>query len=268
MEISVKGQSGETVDTIQLDDTVFNVPMNNSLVHQALVAYQLNKRHGTHSTKTRAQVSGGGRKPWIQKHTGRARQGSIRSPQWRGGGVVFGPHPRSYRKAIPRRMRRFALRCVLSQKARADQLVCLNSLDTVNGKTRSMVDLLANLGISGSALLVTLGSDTQVVQAAHNVKKVWTLPVNQLNAQELLSRETLVITLDAVRWAEESLVSDPHGRLARSGAYRSGAAQGSDPAEAGAPEPEEPQAAASVDDPVGAAGDALPGGALNEEDQT
>ena len=249
MEIPVIGQSGETVETIQLDDAVFNVPMNNSLVHQAMVAYQLNKRHGTHSTKTRGEVSGGGRKPWIQKHTGRARQGSIRSPQWRHGGVVFGPHPRSYRKAIPRRMRRTALRCVLSQKAREGQLVCLNSLDTVNGKTRSMIDLMANLGISGSALLVTQGSDTQVIQAAHNVKKVWTLPVSQLNAQELLSRETLVITLEAVRWAEESLVSDPHGRLARSGAYRAGnrTAPETTPPETTPPEAEEPPVDASVD---------------------
>ena len=249
MEIPVIGQSGETVETIQLDDAVFNVPMNNSLVHQAMVAYQLNKRHGTHSTKTRGEVSGGGRKPWIQKHTGRARQGSIRSPQWRHGGVVFGPHPRSYRKAIPRRMRRTALRCVLSQKAREGQLVCLNSLDTVNGKTRSMIDLMANLGISGSALLVTQGSDTQVIQAAHNVKKVWTLPVSQLNAQELLSRETLVITLEAVRWAEESLVSDPHGRLARSGAYRAGnrTAPETTPPEATPPEAEEPPVDALVD---------------------
>ncbi|PKB64048.1 MAG: 50S ribosomal protein L4 [SAR202 cluster bacterium Io17-Chloro-G2] len=212
MEVAVISQSGQVVDTVNLNDAVFNVPMNHALVHQALVGYQLNKRHGTHDTKTRAQVSGGGRKPWIQKHTGRARQGSIRSPQWRHGGVVFGPHPRSYRKALPKRMRRTALRCVLSEKAREGLLVCLDSFDTVNGKTRSMVDLLNNLGINGSALLVTQGSQDGVVRAAHNIQKIWTLPVNLLNAQELLSRETLVITLDAVRWAEESLASDPHGR--------------------------------------------------------
>ena len=240
MEVAVKAQSGETVETIELDDAVFNVPMNNSLVHQALVIYQLNKRQGTHDTKTRAQVSGGGRKPWIQKHTGRARQGSIRSPQWRHGGVVFGPHPRSYRKALPRRMRRYALRCVLSQKAREGRLVCLNSLDTVTGKTKSMIDLLANLGISGSALLVTQSSDSGVIKAAHNLKKVWTLPVNQLNAQELLAKETLIITLAAVRWAEESLASDPHGRLERSGASRGPASQTAVQAEARTAEEPEP----------------------------
>lgn len=207
MEIPVKNQDGDTVETIELDDAVFNVPMNHSLVHQALVIYQLNKRQGTHSTKTRAEVSGGGRKPWTQKHTGRARQGSIRSPQWRHGGVVFGPHPRSYRKTLPRRMRRLALKCVLSDKARQDRLICLDSMDSINGKTKSMVELLSKLGISGSALVVTRESDTGVVRASHNLGKVWTLPVNLLNAEQLLRRETLIMTLEAARWAEETLAA-------------------------------------------------------------
>ena len=215
MEVTVKNQQGQTVDTVDLDDGVFSVPMNNSLVHQALVIYQSNKRQGTHDTKTRAEVSGGGRKPWIQKHTGRARQGSIRAPHWRHGGVAFGPHPRSYRKALPKRMRRLALKCVLSDKARQSKLVCLDSTDGVDGKTKSMVGLLANLGVNGSTLLVTRNPDDNVVQAAHNLKKVWTLPVNLLNAQQLLERDTVIITLDAVRWAEEALGSEPHGRRGR-----------------------------------------------------
>ena len=109
MEVPVKNQSGETIDTIDLVDEVFNVPMKSALLHQAVVIYQGNKRQGTASTKTRSEVSGGGRKPWIQKHTGRARQGSTRSPQWRHGGVVFGPHPRDYRKSLPKQFRREAL---------------------------------------------------------------------------------------------------------------------------------------------------------------
>ncbi len=215
MEIAVKNQEGDTVETIQLDDAVFNVPMNHALVHQALVIYQLNKRQGTHDTKTRAEVSGGGRKPWIQKHTGRARQGSIRSPQWRHGGVVFGPHPRSYRKALPRRMRRLALRCVLSEKVRHHKLVCLETMDMVNGKTRSMAELLRNLAVSGSALVVTSEPEEQVIRAAHNLKKVWTLPVNQLNAQELLSRDTVIMTVAAARRAERLLGVEHHGRAGR-----------------------------------------------------
>ena len=205
MDIPVRNRDGDTVDTIQLNDAVFNVPMNPSLVHQALVIYQMNKRQGTHSTKTRAEVSGGGRKPWIQKHTGRARQGSIRSPQWRHGGVVFGPKPRDYRKALPRRMRRQALKCVLSDKARQDRLICLESWDGADGKTKSMAELLQNLEVSGSALMVTLDPEENVVRAAHNLGKVWTLPVNLLNAHELLRRETVIMTVDAARWAEEFL---------------------------------------------------------------
>ena len=215
MQVAVKNQSGDTVESIDLDDLVFNVPMNRSLVHQAMVIYQSNRRQGTHDTKTRAEVSGGGRKPWIQKHTGRARQGSTRSPHWRHGGVAFGPHPRSYRKALPKRMRRAALRCVLSEKARNDRMVCLDSMDGIDGKTRSMTGLLSRLNVSGSALIVTLGADPEVVQAASNLKKIYTLPVNQLNAETLLSRDTLIMTLEAARWAEDMLASEPHGRHGR-----------------------------------------------------
>ena len=212
MQVSVKNQKGELLDSIDLNDAVFNVPMNKSLVHQAMVIYQGNKRHGTHDTKTRAEVSGGGRKPWTQKHTGRARQGSTRSPQWRHGGVVFGPHPRSYRAALPKRMKRQALRCVLSEKARRERLFCLDSMNTIDGKTKSMAQLLENLSVSSSALVVTKGTDRYVVQAASNIQKIWTLPVEQLNAQELLSKDLVIMTVEAARWVEETLSSDPHGR--------------------------------------------------------
>ena len=215
MQVAVRNQSGDTIETIELNDAVFNVPMNRSLVHQAMVIYQSNRRQGTHDTKTRAEVSGGGRKPWIQKHTGRARQGSTRSPQWRHGGVAFGPHPRSYRKALPRRMRRHALRCVLSDKARSERLVCLNSMDSIDGKTRSMTGLLERLNVTGSALVVTVEGDQDVVRAAGNLKKVYTLPVNQLNAEALLSRDMLILTVEAARWAEETLAAEPHGRRGR-----------------------------------------------------
>jgi large subunit ribosomal protein L4 len=202
MELPVKNYSGAAVAPITVDDAVFGVPMNHALVHQAVIMYQDNKRQGTHDTKTRGQVSGGGRKPWIQKHTGRARQGSIRSPQWRHGGVVFGPHPRDYRKEMPRRMRQLALKCALSEKARRGAIICLESLDQLDGKTRSMANLLGSLGISGSALVVTENSEPNVVQAAHNLKGIWTLPVNQLNAHELLRRETVIMTVSAARRAE------------------------------------------------------------------
>ena len=212
MQVEVKNQNGDALDSFDLNDAVFNVPMNPTLVHQAMVIYQGNKRQGTSDTKTRAQVSGGGRKPWTQKHTGRARQGSTRAPQWRHGGVVFGPHPRSYRAALPKRMKRQALRCVLSEKARQDRLFCLDSTSTIDGKTKSMAQLLANLSIAGSALVVTMGTDKEVVSAAHNLSKIWTLPANQLNADELLARDTVIMTVEAARWVEETYSSEPHGR--------------------------------------------------------
>ena len=217
MEVPVKNQNGETIDTIELNDGVFNVPMNQALVHQAVVIYQGNQRQGTHSTKTRGEVSGGGRKPWMQKHTGRARQGSTRSPQWRHGGVVFGPHPRDYRKSLPKQLRRQAVRCVLSEKARRGNLICIDRTDTLDGKTRSMVSLLKNLGISSSALVVTSGPDANLVLAAHNIQGIWTMPINLLNANDLLRRETLVMTLDAVRQAEEIWT----GRVNRGPSHRS-----------------------------------------------
>ena len=238
MQVSVKNQNGDALDSIELNDAVFNVPMNQSLVHQAMVIYQGNKRQGTHDTKTRAQVSGGGRKPWIQKHTGRARQGSTRAPQWRHGGVVFGPHPRSYRAALPKRMKRQALRCVLSEKARQDRLVCLDSTDTIDGKTKSMAQLLANLQVGGSALVITKATEKNVVQAAHNLEKTWTLPANQLNAQELLARDLVIMTVEAARWMEETYSNEPHGRRGAKWTDGSPVADAAEPEAVAEPVPE------------------------------
>ena len=203
MELPVINRSGDAIDTIIVDDGVFSVPMNQTLVHQAMVIYQLNQRQGTHSTRTRAEVSGGGRKPWIQKHTGRARQGSIRSPQWRHGGIAFGPKPRDYRKALPRAMRRNALKCVISEKIRQGRLMCIDSLADLDGRTKSMNQLLQRLSLIGSVLIVTRDADQSVVQAGSNLKQVWTLPSDLVNANDVLKRQTILITVDAVRRIEE-----------------------------------------------------------------
>ena len=203
MELPVVNGNGDAIDTISIDDGVFDVPMNQTLVHQAMVIYQLNQRQGTHSTRTRAEVSGGGRKPWIQKHTGRARQGSIRSPQWRHGGIAFGPKPRDYRKALPRAMRRKALQCVLSEKIRNDRLICIDSLAQLDGRTKSMKRLLESLGISGSVLVVTRNADQDVVRAGSNLKQVWTLPSDLVNANDALKRETILITVEGLRHVAE-----------------------------------------------------------------
>lgn len=199
MELPVVNGNGDAIDTISIDDGVFDVPMNQTLVHQAMVIYQMNQRQGTHSTLTRAEVSGGGRKPWIQKHTGRARQGSIRSPQWRHGGIAFGPKPRDYRKALPRAMRRKALQCVLSEKIRNGRLICIDSLDHMDGRTKSMKRLLESLSIAGSVLVITRDADQDVVRAGGNLKQVWTMPSDLVNANEALKRDTILVTVDGIR---------------------------------------------------------------------
>ena len=227
MEHPVKNQLGDTIETIELNDNVFSVPMNNTVMHQAVVIYQGNKRQGTHDTKTKSQVSGGGRKPWIQKHTGRARQGSTRSPQWRHGGVVFGPHPRDYRKAIPRKMRRQALKCALSEKIRQSNFICLDSTDELNGKTQSMTTLLNNLGISSSALIVTAAAQADVFRAGHNIPRLWTTPVNLLNANDILNHKTLVMTVEAAKLAEQ-IWADPIGHRQKRAADNIGGTSGSD----------------------------------------
>ncbi len=203
MELQVRNIKGEPVDTVELSDALFDVPMNDALVHQALVMYEMNKRQGTHNTKTRAQVSGGGRKPWAQKYTGRARQGSIRSPQWRHGGVVFGPHPRDYRLDMPKKMRHLALKCVLSSKARQGRLILVDELSLSSPSTKEMKEILNRLGIASSALIVTARPQQEVALSAHNLQKIWTLPVSLINAEQLLKRESVVMTVEAARRAEE-----------------------------------------------------------------
>ncbi len=183
--------------------TLFGAPFNQSIVHQAMVMYQLNRRQGTHKVKVRSEVSGGGAKPWRQKHTGRARHGSIRSPIWRGGGVTFGPHPRSYRREMPKRMRHLALRCVLSQKLEAGRVILVEDFNEITGRTRDMIRALQNLNTSGSTLIVTAASESNVVRSARNIPRVWTLPANLLNAGELLKRNNVILTLGALRRAED-----------------------------------------------------------------
>ena len=221
MELTVVNGNGNAIDTINVEDGIFDVPMNQTLVHQAMVIYQLNQRQGTHSTRTRAEVSGGGRKPWIQKHTGRARQGSIRSPQWRHGGIAFGPKPRDYRKALPRAMRRKALQCVLSDKIRNSRLICIDSLDSLDGRTKSMKQLLERLNVSGSVLVVSETAQQSVAQAGGNLKQVWTLPSDLVNANDVLKRETVLITADGLRRIAELCTSQRH-RARRAAAAANG----------------------------------------------
>ena len=203
MKLDVRNMSGTVVDSVEVLDDVFDTSMNAALLHQVMVGQLANKRQGTAKVKTRSEVAGGGAKPRPQKYTGRARQGSIRSPQWRGGGVVFGPTPRSYRQRTPKRMKRQAIKIVLSDKAREQQLVVVDDLQLADAKTKQLVQALNALGVDSSVLLVGADMDQAIVRAARNIPKVRTLPVEQLNAVDVLNSKKVVMSVDAVRKAEE-----------------------------------------------------------------
>jgi large subunit ribosomal protein L4 len=187
MRLPVHNTSGEVIDHVEVDDGVFAVPLNEAVVHQAMVRQLANARVGTADTKTRGEVVGSTRKLYRQKHTGRARRGNIRSPLLRGGGVTFGPHPRDYRQRMPRRMRRLALKCVLSAKAASGELVVVDQLKLEQAKTQSLAEMLKAIGVSAPALIATSGPDTVVVKSARNLPAVRTLPANLLSVLDVLT---------------------------------------------------------------------------------
>ena len=211
MKLGVRNKTGFDVGEIEVRNDVFAVPERRALVHQVMVAHLANKRLGTAKTKTRAEVSGGGAKPRPQKHSGRSRQGSIRSPIWVGGGRAFGPSPRSYRKRTPKKMRRQAILCVLSNKVRNDDLVVVEDLDLDQGRTSEVLGILDVLGLNGSTLIITEIPNNNVVQGARNISKVKTLPVKVLNTLDMLNNKSLLITVEAVRKAEEIWGGVYHG---------------------------------------------------------
>ena len=203
MQVPVKNTKGETVDTLKVSDRLFGSPMNRGMVYQAMVMYLANQRQGTHKTKTRSEVSGGGRKPWRQKYVNKARQGSIRSPQWRHGGIAFGPRPRDYRQDMPKKMRHLALFCMLSDKLREGKLILVDNVTLPAPKTKEMAQVLAALNMNTSVLVVTRKPDNDVIRASGNIKAIRTLPVDLINAGELLAKDNLLMTLGAVKRAEE-----------------------------------------------------------------
>jgi large subunit ribosomal protein L4 len=198
MQVPVYNVQGERVNEAELRDDIFAVPVNEALMHQALVRQMANARLGTHKTKTRGEVSGGGRKPWRQKGTGRARQGSIRAPHWRGGGTVFGPQPRSYEQKMPRKMRRQALRSALSVKAGESQVVLLDALEMAEPRTREILGLLRNLGIDSSALILLPGRDETILRSVRNLPQVRTLVAQYLNVRDLLQYDYILMPLDSL----------------------------------------------------------------------
>jgi large subunit ribosomal protein L4 len=203
VKVPVYDLNGEVVDQIELSQAIFNLPFNEAVVHQTMVGQLANKRHGTVSAKTRGEVKGSTRKLYRQKHTGRARRGDVKSPLLRGGGVVFGPKPRDYSQSTPRKMRRLALKCLLSAKVREGSIRLLQELDFEEPKTKDMLNVLSSLGIDSSALILTAESMPKVVKSAANLPEVKVLPSDLVNVLDLLSYEILVATVPAIRNIEK-----------------------------------------------------------------
>jgi len=200
--VSVLNMSGETVGEIDLPDGIFGIEVNEHAVHMAVVQYLANQRQGTKSTKTRAEVRGGGRKPWRQKGTGRARQGSIRSPQWTGGGVVFAPKPRDFSIRLNKKQKRLALKSVLSSRVQEKKLIVLDELALSEIKTKEMKKICDNLKLE-KALFVINGSDKNIRLSARNIPNIKTAAVNTINVYDILKYDTFVVTKDAVNQMQE-----------------------------------------------------------------
>lgn len=203
MDVKVLNMNGEEVGMLSLSESVFGVEPNTVAMHAAVINYLANRRHGTQSTKTRTEVSGGGRKPWRQKGTGHARQGSIRAPQWAHGGVALGPKPRKYRFTLNKKVRRTAMLSALSCKVAAGEMIVLDALELAEIKTKAMVKTLANVGAEGKALIVMPAVNGNVIKSAHNIPGVKTTLVNTLNVYDILNYDKFVVTKEAVEKIEE-----------------------------------------------------------------
>ena len=201
--ISVYDMTGKQTGTMELSADVFGIEPNVAVMHSAVINYLANQRQGTQSTKTRSEVSGGGRKPWRQKGTGHARQGSTRSPQWTHGGIALGPKPRSYRFALPKKVRRLALKSAFSSKVMADEMLVLENLSLDEIKTKTVVNMLNALGADRKVLLVLPEKDEKVILSARNIPGVKTALVNTLNVYDILNCDKFIVVKDAVAQLEE-----------------------------------------------------------------
>ena len=202
-KVDVYDIKGKKVSDIELNEKIFGIEPNENIVHEVLLNYLANQRQGTQSTKTRAEVRGGGRKPWRQKGTGRARQGSIRAPQWIKGGIALGPKPRSYRYSVNKKERQLAIRSVLSSKVLENQLKVVDKLELSEIKTKSMVKAFADLKLEGKTLVILPAKNLNVEASTRNIKDAKTILANNINVYDLLKYTNLVLTLDTVKKLEE-----------------------------------------------------------------
>ena len=202
-KVDVYDMKGKKVSDVELDESVFGIEPNEAIVHSVLVNYLANQRQGTQSTKTRAEVRGGGKKPWRQKGTGRARQGSIRAPQWIKGGIALGPKPRSYSYTVNKKERRLALKSILSSKVTENELTVVDKLEVKEIKTKTMVKALADLKVEGKTLIVLPENNQNVFMSARNIEGVKTIALNNINVFDLLKYTNLILPLDTVKKIEE-----------------------------------------------------------------
>ena len=202
-KVNVYNMLGEQVEEIELSEAIFGVEINEHVVWEVVKNQLANKRQGTQSAKTRAEVRGGGRKPWRQKGTGRARQGSTRSPQWKGGGVTFAPKPRDYSYAVPKKVRRLALKSVLTSKVQENEIIVVDHIEFDAPSTKNMVNLLTKLNADKKALIVMDTKDVNVIKSANNIPNVATALVNTINVYDILKYNSFIITKEAVRKVEE-----------------------------------------------------------------
>ena len=202
-KIDVYDIKGKKVSDVELAENVFGIEPNEAIVHSVLVNYLANQRQGTQSTKTRAEVRGGGRKPWRQKGTGRARQGSIRAPQWIKGGIALGPKPRSYKYTVNKKERRLAIKSLLSSKVLEKELTVVDKLELSEVKTKTMVKALADLKVEGKTLIVLPENNKNVLMSARNIEGVKTIVLNNINVYDLLKYNNLVLPLETVKKLEE-----------------------------------------------------------------
>lgn len=201
--VTIYKTDGTQAGQITLNDDIFGAEINESAMHQVVVAQLANKRQGTQSTLTRSEVRGGGIKPWSQKGTGRARQGSIRAPQWTKGGVVFAPKPRTYKTAVNKKIKRLALKSALSMKVAEEDIIVLEDLALSAAKTKEMVKVLNNLKVEGKALIITAGKDETVVRASRNLQGINTISADTINVYDVVNSGKLIMTVDAVKNVEE-----------------------------------------------------------------
>jgi large subunit ribosomal protein L4 len=203
VQVPVRSTKGETVKQIEISDFIFGVTPNKVVAHQSLLRQLANERQGNASAKTRSEVSGSTKKLYAQKHTGRARPGSIKSPLRRGGGIIFPPKPRSYHQAMPKKMKRLALRSILSSKVAENEFIILDKFGLEAPKTREMNSILGALGIESTVLIALPTSDQNVVKSARNIPGIMTIPANLLNVADIMSHKILLMTEEAVRKTEE-----------------------------------------------------------------